>query len=266
MLPEMRSDLLRFGDCLFLDSQKRQYNTVGWPYIGPVVKDSEMHVRCVAESICLEESHRMYVWIVQMLVEMEPRFQLNFIKMIFGDQALTDQILIDLGISHTCLLRGDYHHLINKVWPHTFGTHLYQRIRGDLDRMLLGAKAEWELAYTSAKNHLLHDAEKFSALEKIYGNPSHFAGWYLRTIEGNLLLNGSVPAEQNYSSVAAHLGAGASWSIVEQVTKLLLWQTHLTTKRQEKNTQAFVGTRNYKSRLQDQAGGSCNSSSFFQKS
>jgi hypothetical protein len=31
MLPEMRSDLLRFGDCLFLDSQKRQYNTVGWP-------------------------------------------------------------------------------------------------------------------------------------------------------------------------------------------------------------------------------------------
>jgi hypothetical protein len=122
--------------------------------------------KSVAESICLEESHRMYVWIVQMLVEMEPRFQLNFIKMIFGDQALTDQILIDLGISRTCLLCGDYHHLINEVWPHTSGTNLYQRIRGDLDQMLLGSKAEWELAYTSAKNHLLHDAEKFSALEK----------------------------------------------------------------------------------------------------
>jgi hypothetical protein len=189
-----------------------------------------------------------------MLAEMEHRFQLNLIKMIFGDQALTDQILIDLGISRTCLLRGDYHHLINEFWTHTFGTHLYQRIRGDLDRMLLQSKAEWELAYTSAKNHLLHDAEKFSALEKIYGNPSHFSRWYLRTIEGNLLLNSSVPAEQNHSSMAAHLDAGASWSVVEQVTKLLLWQTHLTTKRQEKNTQAFVGTRNYKSRLQDQAG------------
>jgi hypothetical protein len=120
MLPEMRFDLLRFGDCLFLDSQKRQYNTTDWPYIGPGVKDSEMQVRCVAKSICLEESHRMYVWIVQMLVEMEPRFQLSFIKMIFGNQALTDQILIDLGISRTCLLRGDYHHLINEVWPHAF--------------------------------------------------------------------------------------------------------------------------------------------------
>ena len=29
MLPEMRSDLLRFGNCLFLDSQKRQYNIIG---------------------------------------------------------------------------------------------------------------------------------------------------------------------------------------------------------------------------------------------
>jgi hypothetical protein len=42
-----------------------------------------MQVRCVAESICLEESHRMYVWIVLMLVEMEPRFNLSFIDIIF---------------------------------------------------------------------------------------------------------------------------------------------------------------------------------------
>jgi hypothetical protein len=62
MLPEMHSfDLLGFGNCLFLDSQKRLFNTVGWPYIGPVIKDLEMQVCCVAESICVEESHRMYV-------------------------------------------------------------------------------------------------------------------------------------------------------------------------------------------------------------
>jgi hypothetical protein len=53
--------------------------------------------------------------------------------------------------------------------------------------------------------------------------------------------------------MVAHLSAGPSWSVVEQVTKLLLRQTHLTAKRQEKNTQAFVGSRNYKSWLQDQA-------------
>ncbi len=104
MLPEMRSDLLRFGNCLFLDSQKRQYNIAGWPYIGPVIKDLEMQVRCVAESIVVEESHRMYVWITQMLVEMEPRYSLDRIRIIFGDQALTNQILVDLGIEETCTL------------------------------------------------------------------------------------------------------------------------------------------------------------------
>jgi hypothetical protein len=222
MLPEMRSDLLRFGNCLFLDNQKRQYNTVGWPYIGPVVKDSEMQVHCVAESICFEESHRMYVWIVQMLVEMEPKLELCSIKIIFGDQALTNQILIDLGIQDSCILCGDYYHLINEVWPATFGNHIYHKICGYLDQMLLGSKDEWEHSYASAKQYLLHDAQEFSSLEQIYSNPSHYAGWFLRKIEGNLLLNGSVPAEQNHSSVAAHLGAGASWSVVEQVSSFCL--------------------------------------------
>jgi hypothetical protein len=53
---------------------------------------------------------------------MEPRFQLNFTNIIFGGQALTDQILVDLGISLTCLLCGNYHHLINEV---TFKNYLF---------------------------------------------------------------------------------------------------------------------------------------------
>jgi hypothetical protein len=77
------------------------------------------------------------------------------------------------------------------------------------------------MSYSSAKTHLLNDAEEFSALEDIYLDPSYYAGWFLKKKEGNLLLNVLVPAEQNHSSVAAHLGAGASWSIVEQVSKLL---------------------------------------------
>jgi hypothetical protein len=254
MLPEMRCDLLRFGNCLFLDSQKRQYNTQGWPYIGPVVKDSEMKVRCVAESIIVEESHRMYVWVTEMLAEMEPRFKLASIKLIFGDQALTDQILVDLGIHDTCTLRGDYHHLINEVWPHTFGTYLYSQIRGDLDRMLLGTEEEWKNSYHSAKRLLLHDAEKYSALEAIYKKPSHFAGWFLRNIEGNLFVNGSVPAEQNHSSVAAHLGAGASWSVVEHVVKLHERQIHLTGVRRQADQKSFVSTGKYKSKYRDQPG------------
>jgi hypothetical protein len=84
--------------------------------------------------------------------------------------------------------------------------------------MLLGSRDEWELAFSDAKLVLLNDAEKYSALEQIYQDPSHYAGWSLKKIVDNLFLNGSVPAEQNHSSIATHLGANASWSVVEQVT------------------------------------------------
>jgi hypothetical protein len=67
-----------------------------------------------------------------------------------------------------------------------------------LDWVLLASKEEWELSYTSAKKHLLHDAEKVSSLDQIYNDPSHFAGWFLKN---------TVPAEQNHSSGVAHLGA-----------------------------------------------------------
>jgi hypothetical protein len=76
---------------------------------------------------------------------------------------------------------SDYYHQIHEVWPHTFGAHLFQKIRGHLDRMLLGTKEEWELSYSSAKTFLLHDAKKFSTLEGIYKKSSYFAGWFLKT-------------------------------------------------------------------------------------
>jgi hypothetical protein len=40
-------------------------------------------------------------------------------------------------------------------------------------------------------------------------------------IEGNLKMMCSVPAEQNHSSVAAHLGKGANWSILGHVQQLI---------------------------------------------
>jgi hypothetical protein len=87
-----------FWKLLLPKQSERQYNTIGWPYIGPVVRDLEMQVPCVPESICLEESYCMYIWIILMLVKMEPRFALSFIDIIFGNQGLTDQILLNLDI------------------------------------------------------------------------------------------------------------------------------------------------------------------------
>eukprot|EP00978_Attheya_sp_CCMP212_P035711 scaffold157131_cov71-Attheya_sp.AAC.1 len=97
MTSEMRQDLIRFGNILFLDSQKRQFNTPGWPYIGPCIKDANMKVRNVAESICLEESHRMYKWVLEVMCEMERRFTLQSIDIIFADQILTQSFTDSLA-------------------------------------------------------------------------------------------------------------------------------------------------------------------------
>ena len=38
MTSRMRYNLLRYGNIIFIDGQKRKYNKLNWPYIGPVVK------------------------------------------------------------------------------------------------------------------------------------------------------------------------------------------------------------------------------------
>jgi hypothetical protein len=87
MSPEMRSDILRFGRLLFLDAKKTQYNNVGWPYISPTVKDDEMKVHVVGESILTAESHSAYEWVLYSITQMEPRFKLCTIKYIFADSS-----------------------------------------------------------------------------------------------------------------------------------------------------------------------------------
>ena len=61
----MRSNLIRFGDILCLDVQKRQYNRSGFPYCSPVAKDDDFHAAQCAESIIVEETDEVYAWILK---------------------------------------------------------------------------------------------------------------------------------------------------------------------------------------------------------
>jgi hypothetical protein len=72
MTSQMRTHACRYGSVLCLDTQKQQYNSSGWPYIAPCVKDNEMKGSVAAESIVKEENHKYYVWILRCMVEIEP--------------------------------------------------------------------------------------------------------------------------------------------------------------------------------------------------
>jgi hypothetical protein len=74
---------------------------MNWPYIGPCVKDQDMKVCVVTESIRVDESMRMYAWVVQMMHAMEPCFSLSQICLIFGDQGITQSLLETLGMKQS---------------------------------------------------------------------------------------------------------------------------------------------------------------------
>ena len=117
MTPYMKMNLLQYGKILFLDAQKRQFNKSNWPYIGPALKDCEMRVCLAAECLCIQECLDMYVWILEMMQEMEPQYQLSQTSIMFADELITPSVLVKLGIQTTCTLRGDQYHLLNEVWP-----------------------------------------------------------------------------------------------------------------------------------------------------
>ena len=248
MTAQMRYHARRYGSVVCLDAQKRQYNSSGWPYIAPVVKDNEMKVAVAAESIVTEETHGFYIWILQSMAAIEPRFQLSKIRIIFADQKITPTVLQDLGIEDSCILRGDFYHLLNEVWPSHFHSSIYPTIKKFLGTMLLSKTVEeWENAYSCASEVLVSRPRMKSALDEIYNATEQYAGFFLRSIEGNLMMNGDVSAEQNHSGVVSYLGEGASFAVAEQVTHLLKRQQNVDKLRRQNEDSQYVRASRFNS-------------------
>ena len=74
MTPRMRYNLVRYGNIMFLDSQSRQYNRLGWPYIGPVVKTNQDKIAVACEGIVTSESIVTYVWVLKSMESIEKRW------------------------------------------------------------------------------------------------------------------------------------------------------------------------------------------------
>ena len=132
---------------------------------------------------------------------MVPDFKLSRIKLIFGDQFLKQSLLVKLNIEETCVLRCDYYHCMNEVWPsrNNFGVVVMAKIRQYLEGMLTcHTKAQWEILSKKALKEIENDPRKTGKLLNIVNSVTYYAGFYLRSLEGNLDLLGSTPAEINH--------------------------------------------------------------------
>jgi hypothetical protein len=139
------------------------------------------------------------------MVEIEPRFQLCNVRIIFADQKITPTDLQDLGIELTLHFAG---WLLSSslAWglaqPFLFFS-LPSNPKFLRTMLLLSDQVEWESAYSCASETLCTKPKQMSALNAIYHNPEKCGRFYLRRLKANLKMNGDVSAEQNHSGAVA---------------------------------------------------------------
>jgi hypothetical protein len=230
MTPEMRRNAARYSDLLFLDAQKRQMNSSGWPYIAPVVKNSEFKVAEAAASIVLEEDTSTYVWVLQTMTELEPQFLLDKISIIFGDEGISDILAVELGISDTVTIHGDHYHLFEHVWPNQFGPQLWTRVKPFLSTMFCSPRREnFVTAYECVRKlpGIRDRPDHLDYLERIFKNPNRYGGWLRQSLPGHMTIMGSNAAEQNHSSVVARIGGGGLHALSDHIKCLLVRQSDI---------------------------------------
>jgi hypothetical protein len=109
MTHEMKARLLRYATVIFLDAQKRQFNNLNWPYIGPVVLDNECRVGVIAESLVLSECEESYKFVLKSIFEMVPEFDKDSIHIVFSDPGIMPSMLTNLGLEDAHLFWDNYH-------------------------------------------------------------------------------------------------------------------------------------------------------------
>ena len=82
---------------------------------GPISFNSENYVVVCCEAIVTAEDIDTYTWVIQSMLNVEPRWSLPCIYIFYADYFITNTLLTNLGIKDTCCLHGDYYHLFCEV-------------------------------------------------------------------------------------------------------------------------------------------------------
>jgi hypothetical protein len=208
----MRRDFELFGDVLFVDCLGRSLNDKGWPINTIAMLDGEKKICLPCEGLTISESIEGYAWMIRSAVAMTPLRRLSDIKVIFGDGILAgESLLSNLGISHSCKLVLDHHHLISEdigAWPKEFGLQLFAQLKADLTTMVKTWDSDiYSQALERVRNKVRSSAKFASYLEdSIHAKRHLFANHIIKSYPGTLNLQGNAPAESNHSSIIQRLG------------------------------------------------------------
>ena len=147
-------------------------------------------------SLLVSDDREGYVFVLNSLAEMDPRWSLLSLKFIFAGHLSNSKILQGLNINNTCVLWGDHYHLLQEVWAKFFGNNILCQISFQLETLLNTTEdGAWNDAFCSTLNVCSNNAQKMQNLKEIHNNPQYYAQWWLSRKEGHLMYRGSVAAE-----------------------------------------------------------------------
>ena len=182
MTGTMKQNWKVYGDTVFLDMQKKEFNKLGWPYFGPTMLDCESRIVQGAEAIVLEESNDMYAWVLKSMEEMEPSRKLNSVQMMFGDCVIHDSLLELLGISEICCVGWDVYHLIHQIWPNApmLSRH-YHQIKSSLEGIVYAkSQEEFNACYKNIETILSPHPQALDYMNEFLNNQEKFAYFHLK--------------------------------------------------------------------------------------
>ena len=238
----MRADFELYGCALHLDFMKRKMNSYDWPYISVVAMDSNGSPRVVLEGIACTERHDAYVAAVRALLDMSPGRNNEEVLAVFADGALNADILLpeNMNLPNARFIWDSYH-LSHEIWPKNFGAYWCDNLSAGMLAMLYaGSSLAFDEALEGLEQSYAGNSNVLNKIHKIVANKEHYAKNLLESYPGTCGKTSNNPAEQNHSSIVAHLG-GALYEEPASEIKLLLGRQrdHEDKRQQEKSRYLF---------------------------
>ena len=104
----------RFHTVIFLNAMKRKMNIHLWPYVSIVIVNDLEGAQPACESGLMSEINQAYEFLIQSALSMAPNVNINNMKVVFGDQFFTKELLQTCGLINAQSFYDHYHLILNQ--------------------------------------------------------------------------------------------------------------------------------------------------------
>ena len=220
MTSVMRSKFEKYHKVLFLDAVRRQTNVYLWPYMSVVIVNDLGEAQPIIEGIMMAEREESYKFMIKCALEMSPNVYPKNIKVVFGDEFFTQDMMKSFGLLNAKLFHDHWHLKLNQ--EKSLGIFLYDRAKENLTNMMLSSSEEMFDKYMGLLIIEFAASPKvINLVNEMSANRHMFAAYIIDSTEASFYRRGSSPSEQNHSSIVNFAGKKFSGELEEILLMLL---------------------------------------------